>query len=316
MYGYINIGQLIDKSCHVLEARVTGIDTDKLWYNSFNFWNWFWSKLWCNGFNFWPKLWCNSFNFWPKLWYNGSNFWPSFRLKEMGEGADLQIWPGLHNGGVETYCKINSLNSKYIQNKMFNININNNPFTLQFLQVCCESTNLKSTDVKDAGSYLLVSIPDTKTGISRKFTIIEEGFCIHMNQKCTFQPVGINTLAKVPSIVASFLNLPNEELYTGHCMRRTSTTLLANKGPDLTTIKRHGGWKSSAVAESYIEVSISNKLYIARKVQGESNITRSENDGNNPTRVVINGKEVACEKTKNEFIQIGIKLLVDKGWNE
>ncbi|KAJ8917675.1 hypothetical protein NQ315_005122 [Exocentrus adspersus] len=39
-------------------------------------------------------------------------------------------------------------------------------------------TNLKSTDVKDPGSYLLVSIPDTKTGISRKFTIIiEEGFC-------------------------------------------------------------------------------------------------------------------------------------------
>ncbi|KAJ8910575.1 hypothetical protein NQ315_011244 [Exocentrus adspersus] len=103
---------------------------------------------------------------------------------------------------------------------------------------CCELTNLKSTDVKDAGSYLLVSIPDTKAGISRKFTIIEEGFCVnaieicrkyyipfrpirlpqdrfflrYMNQKCTCQPVGINTLAKVPSIVASFLNLPNAEL--------------------------------------------------------------------------------------------------------
>ncbi|KAJ8912812.1 hypothetical protein NQ315_014395 [Exocentrus adspersus] len=95
---------------------------------------------------------------------------------------------------------------------------------------CCELTNLKSTDVKDAVSYLLVSIPDTKTGISRKFTIIEEGFCVnaieicrkyislrpirltrdrfflrYMNQKYISQPVGINTLAKVP-IVASFLN--------------------------------------------------------------------------------------------------------------
>ncbi|KAJ8912813.1 hypothetical protein NQ315_014396 [Exocentrus adspersus] len=58
---------------------------------------------------------------------------------------------------------------------------------------------------------------------------------------------------------------------------------------------------SSTVAESYIEDSISNKLDIARKVQGESNVTRSENDGNNPTRVVINGKEVAYEKTKNEM---------------
>ncbi|KAJ8916795.1 hypothetical protein NQ315_005800 [Exocentrus adspersus] len=90
---------------------------------------------------------------------------------------------------------------------------------------CCELTNLKSTDVKDTGSYLLVSIPDTKTGISRKFTIIEEGFCVnaieicrkyislrpirltqdrfflrYMNQKCTSHPVGNNTLAKVPSM--------------------------------------------------------------------------------------------------------------------
>ncbi|KAJ8912855.1 hypothetical protein NQ315_007987 [Exocentrus adspersus] len=204
---------------------------------------------------------------------------------------------------------------------------------------CCELTNLKSTHVKGAGSYLLVSIPDTKTGILRKFTIIEEGFCVnaieicrkyislrpirqtqnrfflrYMNQKCTSQPVGINTLAKVPSIVASFLNFPNAELYTGHCMRRTSTTLLANKGADLTTTKRHGGWKSSAVAESYIEDSISNKLDISRKVQGESNVTRSENDGNNPTRVVINGKKVACEKTKNEMCTYYYKwfICVDK----
>ncbi|KAJ8924072.1 hypothetical protein NQ315_006853 [Exocentrus adspersus] len=158
-----------------------------------------------------------------------------------------------------------------------------------------------------------------------KFTIIEEGFCVnaieicrkyislrpirltqnrfflrYMNQKCTSQPVGINSFAKVPSIVASFLNLPNAELYTGHCMRRTSTTLLADKGADLTTTKRHGGWKSSAVAESYIEDSTSNKLDIARKVQGESNVTRSENDGNNPTRVVINGKEVTYKDNKTQ----------------
>ncbi|KAJ8918172.1 hypothetical protein NQ315_014038 [Exocentrus adspersus] len=132
-----------------------------------------------------------------------------------------------------------------------------------------------------------------------------------MNQKCTSQTVGINTLANVPSIVASSLNLPNAELYTDHCMRRTSTALLANKGADLTTIKRHGGWKSSAVAESYIKDSISNKIDIARKVQGESNVTRSENDGNSYTRVVINGKEVACEKTKNEMC-----ITINVNWNK
>jgi hypothetical protein len=91
---------------------------------------------------------------------------------------------------------------------------------------CCELTNLKISDVEDRGAYLIVSIPDTKTGVSRKFTILEEGFSIntvekcrkymslrpkklsierfflrYAKQKCTSQPVGINTLSKVPSIV-------------------------------------------------------------------------------------------------------------------
>ena len=80
-----------------------------------------------------------------------------------------------------------------------------------------------------------ISIPDTKTGISRKFTIMEEGFFInsvetcrkymslppkmlsndrfflrYTNQKCTST---INTLSKVPSKVASFFNLANVEAY-------------------------------------------------------------------------------------------------------
>ena len=85
----------------------------------------------------------------------------------------------------------------------------------------------------------------------------------------------INTLSKVPSRVASFLNFASAEAYSGHCMRRTSTTLLANKGADLITIKRHGGWRSSAVAESYIDDSISDKLDIARKTQGTPGTSRS-----------------------------------------
>lgn len=185
---------------------------------------------------------------------------------------------------------------------------------------CCELTNLKIDDVQNTGSYLLVSIPDTKTNISRRFTIIEEGFSInavslckkymmlrpkevphrrfflrYVNQKCSVQPVGINTLAKVPSKVASFLNLPNSENYTGHCMRRTSTTLLANKGADITTIKRHGGWRSSTIAESYIEDSVSNKLNIAKKIQEESSslsVPHVMSSKNDEKRMRMNDNEV------------------------
>ena len=58
---------------------------------------------------------------------------------------------------------------------------------------------------------------------------------------------------QIPSIIASYLKLPDAKLYTGHCMRRTSATLLANSGADLTTVKGLGGWKSRNVAGGYIE---------------------------------------------------------------
>ena len=48
----------------------------------------------------------------------------------------------------------------------------------------CEVTNLKISDVEDRGAYLLISIPDSKTGISREFTIIEKGFSINSVETC------------------------------------------------------------------------------------------------------------------------------------
>jgi integrase len=214
---------------------------------------------------------------------------------------------------------------------------------------CCELTNLKISDVEDRGAYLIVSIPDTKTGVSRKFTILEEGFSIntvekcrkymflrpkklsierfflrYAKQKCTSQPVGINTLSKVPSIVASFLNLANAEAYTGHCMRRTATTLLANGGANLTTIKRHGGWRSSAIAETYIEDSVSNKLDISRKIQGSPGTSRSlletsivptttiRSGTDNNYKLLINGNEVKYDKTKNEMsINVNVNVNIN-----
>lgn len=101
--------------------------------------------------------------------------------------------------------------------------------------------------------------------------------------KCSVQPVGKNTLGKIPNLIANFLKLPNPELYTGHCMRRSSASLLADAGADITTIKRHGGWKSTAVAEGYVENSVENKKNIANQIlQGTStsntvNVNSKEN---------------------------------------
>lgn len=80
--------------------------------------------------------------------------------------------------------------------------------------------------------------------------------------KCTRQVIGKNKIGEVPKTIALYLNLPNIESYTGHCFRRTSATFLANSGANLTTLKQHGGWKSSTVAEGYIEHSLGNKQKI------------------------------------------------------
>lgn len=159
-------------------------------------------------------------------------------------------------------------------------------------------SNLSVDNIQDVGSSLIISIPNTKNKLPRKFVVTEEQdnmnfltlyrkyaklrpsdtnhrrfFLYYKSGKCTKQVVGKNTLAKVPNKVATFLNLPDAALYTGHCLRRSSATLLADAGADITTIKRHGGWRSTAVAESYIEDSIENKTTIANKVlQGTSTV--------------------------------------------
>lgn len=178
---------------------------------------------------------------------------------------------------------------------------------------CDEITKLKVDDIEDKGGYLYVSIPDTKTNVSRSFTVMAEGFttdildlyrkyvCMrpkgiphgrfflnYKKEKCTIQPVGINTISKIPQEVASFLNLPEAQLYTGHSLRRSSASLLANAGADITTVKRHGGWKSSTVAEGYIQDSVSNKIDIARKIQGPVSLTPS-----------TSGHQISVQDTSN-----------------
>lgn len=91
-------------------------------------------------------------------------------------------------------------------------------------------------------------------------------FINYQRGKCVRQVIGKNKISCMPKQIATFLNIPNPSLYTGHCFRRTSATLLADSGADLTMLKRHGGWKSSTVAEGYIEDSIQNKSKIYSKI--------------------------------------------------
>lgn len=139
--------------------------------------------------------------------------------------------------------------------------------------------------IKDLDTSLMVKITDTKTKIPQSFTIVEKAYLdfyrkymallkIHGNWKSPRNPVGINTIEKIPAAVAKYLKLPNWALYTIHCFGRSSVSLLADAGANLTTIKRHGEWKSSTVAEGYIEHSLKTKNSTARKLLGENNNSR------------------------------------------
>ncbi len=149
-----------------------------------------------------------------------------------------------------------------------------------------ELLNMKLSDIEDRDKVMVVSIPDSKTGIPRKFTIVDEDefialtllkfymslrpkgigrfFLNYRQNRCTSQPIGKNTFGKIPSKIASYLKLPDPSSFTGHCLRRTSATALADAGATMTNLKRHGGWKSSTVAEGYLADSIELKNQTAR----------------------------------------------------
>lgn len=163
-----------------------------------------------------------------------------------------------------------------------------------------EFVNLKNSNIEDKQNFVIVHILNTKNKVSRTFTVMDSSednigylqilkkyiavknkskienskdsrfFMGYRRGKCFNQPVGKNTFYRIPQIIATFLKLPNPERYTGHCFRRTSATLLVNAGMDVLGLKRHGGWKSATIAESYVADSIYQKLETAKKILNAS----------------------------------------------
>lgn len=204
----------------------------------------------------------------------------------------------------------------------------------------CELVAMSTNNVDDRGSVLVVKIPDTKTYKERIFTVVNGSnninaidvfqkykklrpqnvphtrlFLNYKNEKCTVQPVGFNTFSKMPQKIAEFLGLENAGDYTGHSFRRSSASLLAEAGADLSILKRHGGWRSDSVAEGYVEQSIRNKIEISRKILGnEVAVGAPEKAG-----TVANNKYNISENTlqisnlNNEPIAVGTNIDSNNG---
>lgn len=150
-----------------------------------------------------------------------------------------------------------------------------------------ELKNIKVGDIEHHEKLMIVTIPCTKNDVPRKFTIdgkfyeivkkneplrpkdinTEEFFLTLRNGKCTKQVIGINTFGAMLRVIAKYLGLDERNKYSGHSFRRTSATMLADGRADLLTLKRHGGWKSDKVAQSYVNDSICSKKKFASKYQ-------------------------------------------------
>ncbi|EFA09409.2 uncharacterized protein LOC103315043 isoform X1 [Tribolium castaneum] len=194
-----------------------------------------------------------------------------------------------------------------------------------------ELVTLTTTCVQDCKTHFLIKLEDTKTKVDRCF-IITAGklenvnllelvrrymeirptktphnrfFINYTKEKCTIQPVGIHKIGGVPAIVAKYLGLENASSYTGHCFRRSSASLLANAGATMERIKRHGGWRSTTVAEGYIEECENTKIKVANLILGEEPLAcNSISSENHEKFTSLRGTE--SEAKNNEVVGMNI----------
>lgn len=91
----------------------------------------------------------------------------------------------------------------------------------------------------------------------------------------------------MPQQIARYLKLPNPESFTGHSFRRSAATLIADYGANITTLKRLGGWRSTSVAEGYIEESVQNKAKISNIIQSAIPLPSSSTSYVQPQKLEI-----------------------------
>lgn len=116
-------------------------------------------------------------------------------------------------------------------------------------------------------------------------------------------------IGSIPKQVAEYLDLANPNQYTGHCFRRSSATILVDAGGDMLALKRHGGWRSTAVAESYVDNSVKNMTVNSSKstcaINNTTTVTGNNgtvfenaiNQTTNPSPLVFNN----CTVTINNY---------------
>lgn len=188
---------------------------------------------------------------------------------------------------------------------------------------CDELKNLKFEDIKINDDGLKIIINKSKTDraengfeffvlsskenwkdckyyYNKYINLIEkkEGrfFRQERNNKFTSQVCGRNYFLNVPKYIAKYLNKEDWKLYTGHALRRTAATWIANAGACELELKKWGRWSSDKIAGGYVERSDPMKRKFASMLLGEE---ENKNIKKNNT-LLINSNESIIESTEKK----------------
>jgi integrase len=117
--------------------------------------------------------------------------------------------------------------------------------------------------------------------------------------------MGKTTIANIPRQIATFLGIKDPETYTGHALRVTLVTVLADSETNNLALKRHGRWKSDSIAEEYIRNSDHIQKETALRVAGYSEIISSASNASSLTSIsfnncVFNGPVIMPNKDNKE----------------
>ncbi|XP_074112410.1 uncharacterized protein LOC141536069 isoform X2 [Cotesia typhae] len=118
---------------------------------------------------------------------------------------------------------------------------------------CDESKELQVADIEEINGKYIVSINDSKNGLPRKF-LVGQFFYEKVKKYISLRPSDFGT-------ERFFVQFSH-----GHCLHRTSATLISNSGASVTMLKQLGGWKSATIVEAYVEKSLLNRQNIFDKI--------------------------------------------------
>ena len=132
-------------------------------------------------------------------------------------------------------------------------------------------------------------------------------FCQFRNSKFIKTPIGKNKLSDIPKLIATFLGLEDAASYTGHALRVSSATTIADEDASSLTLKSHGRWASDTVAEGYLRESKHVQTETAGLLSGQPLTIKGSKSKDSAESAVNKNVFINCVSNSDMNIVAGTK---------